>query len=137
VKNGVVLAAPFLDLASEVSGSGEQGLLSLAFHPDYGANGLFYVNFTGNDGNTRVERYAVSADPDVADGGSAKLILTVPQPASNHNGGHILFGPDGMLYVALIRTRFRETTRSGTRSGRSDSGIRGVSLSTRGKERST
>jgi glucose/arabinose dehydrogenase len=101
VKNGDVSAAPFLDLSSKVSGSGEQGLLSMAFHPDYGANGLFYVNFTGNDGNTRVERYAVSADPDVADGGSAKLILTVPQPASNHNGGHILFGPDGMLYVAL------------------------------------
>jgi len=101
VKNGDVLAAPFLDLSSKVSGSGEQGLLSMAFHPDYGANGLFYVNFTGDDGDTRVERYAVSADPDVADGGSAKLILTVPQPASNHNGGHILFGPDGMLYVAL------------------------------------
>ena len=101
VTNGNVLDAPFLDLSSKVSGGNEQGLLSMAFHPDYGANGLFYVNYTGGDGDTRVERYAVSADPDVADPGSVKLILTVPQPLSNHNGGHILFGPDGMLYVAL------------------------------------
>jgi len=101
VTNGVVLATPFLDLSSKVSGGNEQGLLSMAFHPDYGANGLFYVNYTGGDGDTRVERYAVSADPDVADPGSVKLILTVPQPLSNHNGGHILFGLDGMLYVAL------------------------------------
>lgn len=101
VKNGVVLAAPFLDLSAKVSGGSEQGLLSMAFHPDYASNGLFYVDYTDDDGDTRIERYAVSADPDVADGGSAKLILTVPQPASNHNGGHILFGPDGMLYVAL------------------------------------
>jgi glucose/arabinose dehydrogenase len=101
VKNGVVLTAPFLDISSKLSGSTEQGLLSLAFHPDYGANGLFYVDYTDVDGDTRVERYAVSADPDVANGGSAKLILTVPQPFSNHNGGHILFGPDGNLFIAL------------------------------------
>lgn len=101
VKDGVLLAAPFLDLSSRVSGGGEQGLLSMAFHPDYARNGLFYVDYTDAEGNTRIERYAVSADPDVADAGSAKLILGVPQPRSNHNGGHILFGPDGMLYVAL------------------------------------
>jgi len=101
VKEGVVLAAPFLDLSSKVSGGNEQGVLSMAFHPDYAANGFFYVNYTGDDGDTRVERYAVSADPDVADDGSAKLILGVAQPHTNHNGGHILFGPDGMLYVAL------------------------------------
>jgi glucose/arabinose dehydrogenase len=101
VKNGNVLAAPFLDLSSKVSGGGEQGLLSMAFHPDYGANGLFYVNFTGDDGDTRIERYAVSAHPDIADADSAVPILSVPQPFTNHNGGHILFGPDGMLYVAL------------------------------------
>jgi len=101
VKEGVVLAAPFLDLSSKVSGGNEQGVLSMAFHPDYAANGFLYVNYTGDDGDTRVERYAVSADPDVADDGSAKLILGVAQPHTNHNGGHILFGPDGMLYVAL------------------------------------
>jgi glucose/arabinose dehydrogenase len=101
VKDGVVLATPFLDLSSKVSGGNEQGLLSMAFHPDYGANGRFYVNYTGNDGDTRVERYAVSADPDIADADSTVPILGVPQPRSNHNGGHILFGPDGMLYVAL------------------------------------
>jgi len=101
VTNGTVLAAPFLDLSSKVSGGNEQGLLSMAFHPNYAANGFFYVDYTDDDGDTRVERYAVSADPDVADGGSAKLILSVPQPLSNHNGGHILFGPDAMLYVAI------------------------------------
>ena len=101
VKGGVVLAAPFLDLSSKVSGGNEQGLLSMAFHPDYGANGLFFINYTDDDGDTRIERYAVGADPDVADAGSAKLILGVAQPRTNHNGGHILFGLDGMLYVAL------------------------------------
>lgn len=101
LKDGDVLAVPFLDLSTRVSGGNEQGLLGMVFHPDYGANGRFYVSYTDDDGDTRIERYAVSTDPDIADGASATLILTVPQPRSNHNGGQILFGPDGMLYVAL------------------------------------
>lgn len=101
VENGQLHATPFLNISNLVSTGGEQGLLSLAFHPRYAANGYFYVNYTDTGGHTRVVRYTVSADPNVADAASAKLILAVAQPASNHNGGHILFGPDGMLYIAM------------------------------------
>jgi glucose/arabinose dehydrogenase len=99
VKNGALLARPFLDITSKVLSGGERGLLSLAFHPRYAENGFFYVNYTDGNGDTQVERYRVSRDPDVADGASAHTILHVAQPYANHNGGHILFGPDGMLYI--------------------------------------
>ncbi len=102
VENGQLLARPFLDLSGQVSGGNEQGLLSMAFHPDYANNGFFYVNFTDNGGTTRIVRYTVSAgDPNLADAGSALTILSVPQPFGNHNGGHLLFGADGMLYIPL------------------------------------
>lgn len=92
---------PFLDVSDRVSGSNEQGLLSIAFHPSYDSNGLFYVYYTNREGDTRVVRYSVGPDPDVADPGSASVVLEVEQPAGNHNGGHLLFGPDGMLYIGL------------------------------------
>lgn len=101
VREGVVLPTPFLDISGKVTSGGEQGLLSIAFDPGYAANGRFYVDYTGAEGATFVERYTVSADPNVADPASAELILTVPQPAANHNGGHLLFGPDDMLYIAM------------------------------------
>jgi hypothetical protein len=101
VRNGTRLATPFLDLSAEVAYGGERGLFSMAFDPEYDSTGLFWVNYTDNAGDTRVERYRVSADPDVADAGSAELVLHVDQPASNHNGGQIAFGPDGMLYVGM------------------------------------
>ncbi|HEU5261791.1 MAG TPA: PQQ-dependent sugar dehydrogenase [Gemmatimonadales bacterium] len=101
VRNGLLLATPFLDLTALVGAGGERGLLGLAFHPNYAANGYFYVNYTENNGDTRIERYTVSADPDVADVNSAKLILFVPQPYANHNGGLVLFGPDGKLYIGM------------------------------------
>jgi hypothetical protein len=101
IVGGVLQAAPFLDLTSRVSYGGEQGLLSMAFHPDYAANGYFYVDYTDTAGDTRVERYHVSADPNVADPASAKLILFVDQPYANHNGGLVVFGADGKLYVGL------------------------------------
>jgi hypothetical protein len=101
IRNGQLLQTPFLDIASRVSSGGERGLLSVAFHPSYSANGFFYVNFTDLSGNTRVERFTVSSNPDVALPGSSKLILTVTQPFANHNGGLNLFGPDGMLYIGL------------------------------------
>jgi glucose/arabinose dehydrogenase len=101
IKNGQLLTRPFLDITSRVSSGGERGLLSVAFHPAYSSNGFFYVNFTDLSGNTRVERFTVSSDPDVADATTSKLILTVTQPFANHNGGLNVFGPDGMLYIGL------------------------------------
>lgn len=102
VKDGVLLPTPFLDLTGRVSlEGGEHGLLGLAFHPDYARNGYFYVDYIDEQGDTRVERYRVSGDPDRADPASAKRILTVDQQYPLHHGGTILFGPDGMLYVSL------------------------------------
>ena len=99
VKNGRALSQPFLDISARVKSGGEQGLLSMAFHPDYRRNGQFFVNFTDKQGETQVERFTVSSNADVADESSAKIVLTIDQPYSNHNGGHILFGPDGNLYI--------------------------------------
>lgn len=100
VTDGTVNPLPFLDLTPLVGSAGsEQGLLSVAFHPDYETNGYFYVNYTDLDGDTVVARYSVSANPDVADPNSDETILTLDQPAANHNGGLLLFGPDGYLYV--------------------------------------
>lgn len=104
IENGTVLATPFLDLTSAVTTTGgEQGLLGLAFHPDYANNGYAYVDYTRfSDGATVVERYARSAgDPNQLDPATATTILTVDQPFRNHNGGQIVFGPDGYLYISL------------------------------------
>jgi glucose/arabinose dehydrogenase len=101
VKNGELLPTPFLDIRDRLSSGGERGLLSVAFHPNYAANGFLYVNYTDRQGDTRVERYSVSTDPDRADPTTGKLILTVNQPYANHNGGLNLFGPDGMLYIGM------------------------------------
>jgi glucose/arabinose dehydrogenase len=99
--DGRLLPTPFLDLRDRIRSGGEQGLLSLAFHPRYRDNGWLYVDYTDRVGDTRVERFTVSGDPDRVDLASAHLILHVEQPYANHNGGHILFGPDGMLYVGM------------------------------------
>lgn len=101
VQNGALLPTPFLDITSRVSAGGERGLLSVAFHPQYAANGTFFVNYTDTRGDTRIERYRVSADPNRADPASAEPVLMVAQPFSNHNGGLVAFGPDGKLYVGM------------------------------------
>jgi glucose/arabinose dehydrogenase len=101
VENGALLPAPFLDITDRVSSGGERGLLSAAFHPSYATNGFLYVDYTDRNGDTRVERYRVSADRNRADPASAKLILQVAQPFANHNGGLVVFGPDGKLYVGM------------------------------------
>ncbi len=101
VENDALLPEPFLDVSGEVSGGSEQGLLSVAFHPDYGSNGRLFVNYTDRAGDTRVVEYRVSSDPGRVDPGTARTLLTVEQPFSNHNGGQIAFGPDGMLYVGM------------------------------------
>jgi glucose/arabinose dehydrogenase len=101
IKSGVLLSAPFLDLTGQVSTGDEQGLLGLAFDPDYATNDRFYVSYTDPAGDTRIARYLVSADPDVAVSTADRILLAVDQPDVNHNGGMIAFGPDGMLYVGL------------------------------------
>jgi glucose/arabinose dehydrogenase len=99
--DGTVNATNFLALPSTMLSSGnEQGLLGLAFHPDYATNGYFYINYTNASGNTVVARYSVSANPDVANTVGTP-ILTVAQPFSNHNGGTLRFGPDGYLYIGM------------------------------------
>jgi uncharacterized protein (TIGR03437 family) len=106
VRDGRTLAAPFLDivpLVTRIGGIGdERGLLGLAFPPDFAQKQHFYVNYTAANGATNIVRYRVSAsNPDVADAGSAQVLLTVSQPFSNHNGGQLAFGPDGYLYIGL------------------------------------
>ncbi len=100
--DGKLLAAPFLDLTDRVGSSAyEQGLLGIAFHPDYAQNGYVFVNYTNLNGDTVVARFSVTDDPNVADPTSEVRVLWIDQPASNHNGGHLVFGPDGYLYVGM------------------------------------
>ncbi len=101
LRSGDLLPVPFLDIGDRISSGGERGLLSLAFHPRFDDNGVFFINFTDAAGDTRVERWTVGPDPDVADAASARLVLAVDQPFANHNGGHLRFGPDGFLYVGM------------------------------------
>ncbi len=101
VKDGALLPAPFLDLTGQVSTGSEQGLLGLAFHPQYSANGRLIVHYTDLAGDTRVSQFRVSDDPDLADPASETLVLGADQPFPNHNGGQVLFGPDGFLYIML------------------------------------
>lgn len=91
----------FLDLLALVGARGnEQGLLSIAFHPRFAETGAFFVNYTDRNGSTVVARYAVDpSNPDQADPSSAQVLLTIEQPAPNHNGGLLKFGPDGYLYI--------------------------------------
>ncbi|MFC7358583.1 PQQ-dependent sugar dehydrogenase [Jejudonia soesokkakensis] len=100
--DGTVNPTPFLDIQSLINDAGERGLLGLAFHPDYATNGFFYVHYSDTNGDTQISRFSVdSGNPDIADSTSELSILFVDQPASNHNGGSIAFGTDGMLYIAL------------------------------------
>lgn len=95
-----LIAQPFL--SQTVNTSSEQGLLGLAFHPDYANNGKFYINYTTNSGGSRtvVDEFTVSSNPGIADPLSRRQVLSISQPFSNHNGGWIEFGPDGYLYIS-------------------------------------
>ena len=99
---GRLEAEPYLDLRDRVTSGGERGLLSIAFHPDFAQNGQVYVSYTGRRGESVLARYRV-ADPASGrpDPAAEEILLTVPQPYANHNGGLILFGPDGYLYFGL------------------------------------
>jgi glucose/arabinose dehydrogenase len=101
VTGGALLPLPFLDISAQVSTGGEQGLLGLAFHPQYAVNGRFVVHYTDAAGDTQVSEFRVSDNPDVADAASEVSILEHDQPFPNHNGGQVLFGPDGYLYIML------------------------------------
>ncbi|MDG1838261.1 MAG: PQQ-dependent sugar dehydrogenase [Phycisphaerales bacterium] len=93
-----LLSTPFLSMT--VSTGSEQGLLGMAFHPDYANNGYFFVNYTNSSGTTVIARYTVSSsNPNVASAGSATTVMTISQPYTNHNGGCIQFGPDGYLWI--------------------------------------
>jgi glucose/arabinose dehydrogenase len=102
VRNGAVLGQPFLDIHERIASGGERGLLGLAFHPDFPTDPRFFVDYTDVNGDTVVASYVVDpARPDLADPGSETILLKVTQPFANHNGGAVVFGPDGMLYIAL------------------------------------
>lgn len=108
VRNGEPIEKPFLDLTGIVSPVSDQGrgLLSMAFHPDFQSNGEFFVSYTVQDPTTNqtisnIDRVRVSADRDVADPHSRTPVFELPQSLGDHNGGHILFGPDRMLYIAF------------------------------------
>ncbi len=102
-QDGKLLPDPFLDIHEIVgSGGSEQGLLGLAFHPQFSRNGFFYVNFTDREGNTHIARYARSSEsPNRADANSRLDLLKINQPYENHNGGSLAFGPDGFLYLGV------------------------------------
>lgn len=100
--NGVLKAKPFLDIPGRVLSGGERGLLGLAFHPKYAKNRKFYVTYTDNNGDLRISQFKAKKNkPNEARKKSEKILLEVPQPAANHNGGALTFGPSGFLYVGV------------------------------------
>ncbi|MEO8354767.1 MAG: PQQ-dependent sugar dehydrogenase, partial [Chloroflexota bacterium] len=102
LQDGQLLDQPFLDITDRVGSRGnEQGLLGLAFHPQYAENGRFFVNYTNNNGDTVLARFQVSTDPNSADPNTELKLLGVDQPFANHNGGGLAFGSDGYLYAGL------------------------------------
>jgi glucose/arabinose dehydrogenase len=102
IRDGSLLAKPFLDIHTLVSGASEQGLLSMAFDPQYATNGRFYIFYTNTAGNIRVVRYKVGSNPDVANPATRTVLWSVSHSAhSNHNGGQLQFGPDGRLYIGI------------------------------------
>src|SRR5215207_3931674 len=102
MENDQLLEAPFLDITERVGNNGnEQGLLGLAFHPQYAQNGRFFVNYTDIRGDNVLARFQVSSDSNIADPNSEVSLLGIDQPFPNHNGGVLAFGPDGYLYAGL------------------------------------
>ncbi|MGI0488478.1 PQQ-dependent sugar dehydrogenase [Pantanalinema rosaneae CENA516] len=100
LQNGSFLPTPFLDISSRVQTGGEQGLLSVAFSPNYATNGQFYVYYTNRSGNNVVARYQISSNGNVADPASEQIVITINHPTyTNHNGGQLAFGQDGYLYI--------------------------------------
>jgi glucose/arabinose dehydrogenase len=111
IENGALRAGNFLDIQSLTNFDGaEQGLLGLAFHPNYSTNRLFYVNYTTDSGGRHsviAEFQTKASDPNQADPASQRVLLTVSQPFTNHKGGQLAFGPDGLLIYRSRRRRQR------------------------------
>ncbi len=106
VQHGQSLDTPFLDISDRVHSSfipgSEEGLLGLAFHPDYQSNGFFFLNYVNKNDTSIVSRFSVTDNPEIADPNSEIIIMELAQPFGNHNGGHLAFGPkDGMLYIGF------------------------------------
>jgi glucose/arabinose dehydrogenase len=92
----------FMDISDLISTGGERGLLGLAFHPNFSSNGYFYLDYTNKTGDSIISRFKIKDDDtNFGNKSSQKIILTIEQPYSNHNGGQIAFGPDNYLYIAL------------------------------------
>jgi glucose/arabinose dehydrogenase len=100
IEEDTLVQVPFLDIAARVDAGGERGLLGLAFHPDYAINGRLFVNFTSG-GATRIEELNVTPDPYRASPDPVRTLLVIDQPAGNHNGGLLAFGPDGYLWIGM------------------------------------
>ncbi len=103
IHNGTtVLATPYLNISSSVSCCGEEGLLSLAFHPNYSTNGFFYIYYVNTSGNLVLARYKVSSNTNIANANSKTILLTIQHPTNgNHNGGELQFGKDSYLYLSV------------------------------------
>jgi glucose/arabinose dehydrogenase len=100
--DGSVNPNAFLTISTLITNSGEQGLLGLAFHPNYTVNGLFFINYINLSGDTVIAKYSVNpGNPNLADASSGTILLTISQPYTNHKGGTLKFGPDGYLYVGM------------------------------------
>jgi glucose/arabinose dehydrogenase len=100
--DGTPRATPFLDVSGLVVTGGEQGLLGMAFDPNYAANGRFYIHYTNTAGDIVLARYGVSSNPDIANAGAQAILKTIAHPTNqNHNGGMLAFGPDGCLYAGI------------------------------------
>jgi glucose/arabinose dehydrogenase len=101
LRNGRIQARPFLDLHGKLTSGGEQGLLSVAFHPQFASNGRLFVDFTDEQGDTRIWEYHARPGAPTVDGGPPRELMHIAQPYPNHNGGQLQFGPDGDLYIGM------------------------------------
>ena len=105
IKNGKKVRKPYADLRNRIHNpikpGDERGLLGMAFHPDFQSNGFVFLNYTDEDDHTIVSRFSVSDNPDKLNTDTEKVLIKLKQPFSNHNGGHMVFGPDGYLYISL------------------------------------
>jgi glucose/arabinose dehydrogenase len=100
LQDGQLVSEPFLDIRERISSGGERGLLGLAFHPDFPADPRLFVNYTDRAGDTVVAEYQLDGTGEVGDAESERILLQIDQPYPNHNGGAVVFGPDGMLYIS-------------------------------------